>query len=127
MPLDAACNSIILHRGTMIGKDDLLKALGRKVRHLRQASGWSIERLAAASDLSPRFLSDIEAGRGNVSIARLWQIAAALQQPVQLLIPAAEENLSLRGRIWTMLDGCQPKDLDALHTWLSARRQRSRE
>src|SRR5579871_6297548 len=102
-------------------KDGFLRSLGQRIRNLRMASGWSIEHLADLSELSPRFLSDIETGRGNVSVARLSQIARALEQPIHLLIPVAKDDISLRGRILDLIDQCQPKDLDQLHTWLSAR------
>ena len=105
-------------------KDGFLKTLGLRVRALRLSAGWSIDRLAQLSELSPRFLSEIEAGRGNVSISRLSQIAHALEQPIQNLIPAARDDISLRGRIWELLEDCQPKDLDELHAWLSARQKK---
>jgi XRE family aerobic/anaerobic benzoate catabolism transcriptional regulator len=98
-----------------------LAAMGRRIRALRQSGGWSIEDLAARSQLSPRFVSEIEAGRGNISIARLSLIAHSLEQPLQNLIPPAKDDISLRGRIWELLDGCGREDLEELHAWLSAR------
>lgn len=109
----------------MSEKNGLLKGLGQRIRSLRQSANWSIERLAGRAQISPRFLSEIEAGRGNVSIARLSQIAHALEQPIQNLIPAAKDDISLRGRIWELLDRCEAKDLDALYAWLSARQKKT--
>jgi XRE family transcriptional regulator, aerobic/anaerobic benzoate catabolism transcriptional regulator len=106
------------------GKDGFLRALGGRIRSFRVASGSSIERLARGAELSPRFLSEIEAGRGNVSVARLSQIAHALEQPIQNLIPAAKDDISLRGRIWELLEGCQARDLEELYSWLSARQKK---
>ncbi len=108
----------------MNGKDGFLKSLGLRIRGLRLAAGGSIEHLARRSELSPRFLSEIEAGRGNVSVARLSQIAHALEQPIQNLIPAAKDDISLRGRIWELLEHCAAKDLDELYAWLSARQKK---
>ena len=108
----------------MSEKNGFLKNLGQRIRSLRIAAGWSIESLARRSELSPRFLSEIEAGRGNVSVARLSQLAHALEQPIQNLIPAAKDDISLRGRIWELLEGCQAKDLDELYAWLSARQKK---
>jgi len=105
-------------------KDGFLKALGQRIRSLRGSAGWSIEQLARKSELSPRFLSEIEAGRGNVSVARLSQIAHALEQPIHILIPAAKDDISLRGRIWELLDQCDAKDLDELYGWLAARKKK---
>ena len=109
----------------MDAKDGFLKTLGQRIRSLRLAAGWSIERLARRSELSPRFVTEVEAGRGNISIARLVLIAHALELPVQNLIPAAKDDISLRGRIWELLDGCQTKDLEELYAWLSARLRKS--
>ena len=111
--------------GALNGKDGFLKTLGRRIRGLRLASGGSIEHLARLSEISPRFLSEIEAGRGNISIARLSLIAHALGEPVQNLIPPAKDDLSLRGRIWELLDGCQREELEELHAWLSSRQRKS--
>ena len=111
--------------GKLNEKDGFLKALGVRIRALRTASGSSIEQLARRSELSPRFLSEIEAGRGNVSVARLSQIAHALEQPIQNLIPAAKDDISLGGRVWALLENCQSKDLEELHAWLSARQKKS--
>ena len=48
--------------------DDLLRSIGTSVQRLRAAQSLSLDELAERSALSPRFLSDIVAGRGNVSI-----------------------------------------------------------
>jgi XRE family aerobic/anaerobic benzoate catabolism transcriptional regulator len=116
-----------MHReeGELNEKDGFLKTLGQRIRSLRLSAGWSIEHLAGLSELSPRFLSEIEAGRGNISIARLSLIAHALEEPIQNLIPPARDDISLRGRIWELLDGCQRKDMEELYAWLSARQRKS--
>ncbi len=58
--------------------DQTLEALGQNVRTLRRAQGLTLRDLAAKSGVSERFLSDVEGGRGNVSIGRLVAIARAL-------------------------------------------------
>lgn len=68
---------------------DLLERLGMRVRRLRGERGWTLKELADASSLSVRFVSDIEAGRGNVSIVKLAGVADALGVPVATLL---EEN-----------------------------------
>ena len=60
----------------------VLAHLGRQVRSERLTRGWSIKELAAASDLSERFIHDIESGKGNVSVVRLGRISTALQVPL---------------------------------------------
>src|SRR5947208_118759 len=59
--------------------DTLLAALGQRARHLRQQQRLTLRALAERSGVSLRFLMDVEAGRGNISVIRLAALAAALQ------------------------------------------------
>jgi XRE family aerobic/anaerobic benzoate catabolism transcriptional regulator len=55
--------------------------------------------LAQAAGLSPRFLSQIESGRGNISVVRLFELARALEIPLQDLLrsPNGHQVISLVG------------------------------
>src|SRR5512138_2904244 len=64
--------------------DQLLLALGRNVRSSRAARGWPLRELAERSGVSLRFLVQLEAGQGNISVRRLASVAQAL-----LTTPAA--------------------------------------
>jgi len=66
----------------------ILRRVGRSVRGLRQVRGLSRRALAEASGVSARFLADLEAGRGNISLLRLDDLARALQVPVVRLLEA---------------------------------------
>lgn len=55
-----------------------LETLGRQVRSHRHQRGWSQELLAEQAGLSPRFISELENGRGNISVLRLRHVARAL-------------------------------------------------
>ena len=101
-----------------------LADLGHKVRALRLASGRNIQELAARSHLSPRFLSQLEAGRGNISVARLARIASALETSLHSLIPADKKDVSLRGQVWELVESCREEDFEELYAWLSERQQR---
>lgn len=70
---------------------DLLAALGHRVRLLRGERGLSLRLLAGESGLSERYLSDLEAGRGNISVARLVPLASALGRSAAALLREAEE------------------------------------
>ena len=104
--------------------EGFLHALGARVRSLRLATGRSLQELARLAELSPRFLSELEAGRGNISVARLARIAAALGQPVQTVIPVPTDDVSLRARVWEMVESCNTEDLEQLYAWLSARQRK---
>jgi len=70
--------------------------LGEAIRTARQQAGLTIKMLAARSGLSPRFLSDLEKGRGNISIGRLWSVGRALDRPLAELV--APLDASMRSR-----------------------------
>ncbi len=55
-----------------------LKGLGRKLRALRHANDLSQQRLAELAGLSPRYISQLESGHGNISILRLYELTRAL-------------------------------------------------
>ena len=64
----------------------LLRHLGITVRSLRQAQGWSRRDLSERSDISERFLADVEAGKANPSLLRLVELAAALDVQLTALL-----------------------------------------
>jgi XRE family aerobic/anaerobic benzoate catabolism transcriptional regulator len=68
---------------------DYLLLLGERLREARARRGKSRKVLAADSGVSERYLAQLEAGLGNVSILLLRQIAAALELPLTELL--AEE------------------------------------
>ena len=75
---------------------DYLLALGDRLREARARRGMSRKVLAANSGVSERYLAQLEAGLGNVSILLLRQIAAALELPLtELLAENSEENTEL--------------------------------
>ena len=58
--------------------DDLLAALGRRARARRVSGGLTLREVAERSGVSPRFLVQLEAGTGNISVRRLADVAQAL-------------------------------------------------
>ena len=66
----------------------VLETLSRRARELRQEQAVTLRDLASRSGLSLRFLMDVEAGRGNISVRRLADLASALQTtPADLVTP----------------------------------------
>jgi XRE family aerobic/anaerobic benzoate catabolism transcriptional regulator len=68
-----------------------LSALGERVRELRARRGMTRKILARDSGLSERYLGQLEAGRGNVSILLLRQVASALDTPLESLVQEGPE------------------------------------
>jgi XRE family aerobic/anaerobic benzoate catabolism transcriptional regulator len=69
-----------------------LGRLGERVRSWRTAHGMTRRLLAEASDVSERYLAQLEAGRGNISVLLLRRVAHAMRVPVEELVredPAA--------------------------------------
>lgn len=66
----------------------VLVTLGQRARQLRQQQGLTLRALAERSGVSLRFLMDVEAGRGNISVRRLADLAGALQTTAADLVTA---------------------------------------
>ncbi len=66
--------------------DPLLHLVGRRVREGRASRNWTRRDLAERSGVSVRFLVQLEAGRANISVRRLADLARALDRsPADLL------------------------------------------
>jgi DNA-binding XRE family transcriptional regulator len=61
--------------GRLPHESEFLRQLGDRVREMRALRGMSRRELANLSGLSERYVAQIEAGKGNVSIVRLLRIA----------------------------------------------------
>ena len=59
-------------------RETAVAALGRRVRALRDAKGWSQERLAEQADLDRSYIAGIEVGARNPSVKALERLATAL-------------------------------------------------
>jgi XRE family aerobic/anaerobic benzoate catabolism transcriptional regulator len=86
------------------GSDDLLVSLGRRARRRRLERGWTLRDVAERSGVSQRFLVQLEAGRGNISVRRLDDVARALETTASALLVESESRtepvvalLGLRG------------------------------
>jgi XRE family aerobic/anaerobic benzoate catabolism transcriptional regulator len=65
-----------------------LETVGATVRSHRERRGWSRRELAGACGVSERFLAQLEAGEGNISLRRFAEVARALgTTPAALLAP----------------------------------------
>ena len=69
---------------------DILIGLGRRARAKRAEHGWTIRDVAERSGVSPRFLVQLEAGRGNISVRRLADVARALETTAAALLTEGE-------------------------------------
>jgi XRE family aerobic/anaerobic benzoate catabolism transcriptional regulator len=70
----------------------LLRALGGAVRARRGEKGLTMRQLGEAAGVSERFLVQLETGEGNISVARLEDVAEALGTTAAGLLAAASEE-----------------------------------
>lgn len=92
--------------------------LGQRVRAWRARRGMTRKALALDSGLSERFLADVEAGKGNVSINSLEAAARALNiSLLELLHDAPRPALARVQGLLLRLDDAQ---LDQAHTLLGS-------
>jgi len=73
------------------------KVLGTEVRRARCAAGLNQVELAARLGVSRSYVSNLEAGRVNVTVGQLANIADALKVGLEIRLPAvARERVHLR-------------------------------
>jgi len=83
-------------------ENDFLVQLGERVRAWRAEHATTRKALASTSGVSERFLAQLEAGQGNISVLRLRALARAMSVPLESLVREAEKKelvalIGLRG------------------------------
>jgi XRE family transcriptional regulator, aerobic/anaerobic benzoate catabolism transcriptional regulator len=76
-----------------------LAQLGERVRAWRNGRGMTRKALAAASGVSERYLAQLEAGRGNISVLLLRKVAMAMEVAVESLVRDNPDQNPARRRI----------------------------
>ncbi len=66
--------------------DEVLASLAQRVRDERGRRGFSLRTVAERSELSLRFLTEVEAGQGNISVRKLAALARALGTTASALL-----------------------------------------
>jgi XRE family transcriptional regulator, regulator of sulfur utilization len=67
--------------------------LGGIVRQLREARGWSQEKLAERADLNRSYLGEIERGQATASLITVFKLADAFDIPPSALVSHCEQAL----------------------------------
>ncbi|MEF8698305.1 MAG: helix-turn-helix transcriptional regulator [Candidatus Accumulibacter sp. UW26] len=73
----------------MSGLNDRFKCV---VRQLREARGWSQERLAEKADLDRSYVGEIERGLANPSLLTADKLARALEVDLSALVARCEHG-----------------------------------
>ena len=83
---------------------EFLGEVGRRVRTLREQRGMTRKALAKESDVSERYLGQLEAGEGNVSILLLRRISSALNVSIAEFLLREDRNAVERRLITRFLE-----------------------
>jgi len=62
-----------------------MSTVGERIREVREARGWTQEKLAGAAKISKSFLSEVENKGKNISLDLLLRVATALDASVEYL------------------------------------------
>jgi transcriptional regulator with XRE-family HTH domain len=116
---------------------ELLVGLGARLRFLRNQQGWTLDQLSRRTDLSEPFLSRLESGRRQPSLAALLTLARAYSMPLAALLgdapPAVPSRVVIRagnssdhhtnGLQYRAVSGSDPKaNLHAIHVTIPPKR-----
>ena len=97
----------------------LLGILGERVRTLRAHRGMTRKALARDSQVSERYLAQLEQGRGNISVVLLARVAAALRTDLSDLLRMREQHTAEEVLISDLLRDLSPDTHKAFLQMLS--------
>lgn len=110
-------------RQTESGSDDPVSALiprvGERVRQARERKGIPRRVLSEISGVSPRYLAQLEAGEGNISIGLLQRVAVALDHRIEWLVGEDDPWTSQALRVADLFRSASPEMQDAVLNTLS--------
>jgi XRE family transcriptional regulator, aerobic/anaerobic benzoate catabolism transcriptional regulator len=98
-----------------------LAAIGAEVRRNRAKRGMTRRQLAQASEISERYLAQIESGSGNPSVSVLRAIACAFDVTAAALLPETKNRPTVLGNILDLLAQVPESELAALAKEIEAR------
>src|SRR3984957_9012446 len=82
---------------------ELLRSLGTAVRARRNELGLTMKASPAGAAVSERFLAQLETGEGNISVARLQDVAEALATTASTLLDARVDAAPAQHRVVALL------------------------
>lgn len=84
---------------------DHVRAIGEKLRTIRQDRHMSLRELASSAEISASMLSQIETGKAYPSVRSLYNIAAALDVPVDYFFPDEQSGDVAPSELALVADG----------------------
>jgi XRE family aerobic/anaerobic benzoate catabolism transcriptional regulator len=90
-----------------------IEAIGQRVRGARARRGMTRKDLSQHSDISQRYLAQVETGQANISVGLLSRIAQALNLDIhELLPPSRNDAVGEHSRLQRLLDRLTPAQLE---------------
>lgn len=99
--------------------EQFLRAFGERIRGERARRGMSRKLLADHAGISERYLTQLESGKGNVSIVLLRHVAAALNLPLSRLLEDVPPSPELE-LVRQFLSRLTPAQLEEVYASLTA-------
>jgi XRE family aerobic/anaerobic benzoate catabolism transcriptional regulator len=120
-PDGASVGSMIEKRDAALENSDkaFLTRLGQRVRQSRAIRGMSRKVLARASDISERYIAQLESGAGNVSIILLRRVAAATGCRLEDLTADSDGATAERALIAALLRNASPAQIERVKAMLT--------
>jgi XRE family transcriptional regulator, aerobic/anaerobic benzoate catabolism transcriptional regulator len=103
------------------GEAEFLHLLGERIRVTRARRGMTRKILARDSGVSERYLAQLEAGQGNISIALLRQVAHAMGIPLVDLVREGPERAVELTLLTETLERLGPKELAQARSLIAER------
>lgn len=95
------------------GEPEFLANLGQRARTLRNKSGQARKALAEKSGLSERYIAQLEAGKGNVSVLLLRRICHGVGVPLTALFQDTSAHEPLFAEFRALLETADRKSIEA--------------
>ena len=93
--------------------------LGERIKKQRILLGYSREKLAEMSDITPRFCYDLKLGLKNMSVNTLLKISIALNVSVDYLLFGSTSDSDEYSSILYLIKTCPPSKLNHLEHIIS--------
>jgi len=102
------------------GIEAYIKAIGQRVRGARARRGMTRKDLSQHSEISQRYLAQVETGQANISVGLLSRIAQALNLDIHELLPQSRnDRVALQAQLKQLLERLSPGELAQAQQLLS--------
>ena len=79
----------------VLAEDEVRKAIGKKIREMRDKLGHSALRIATELKVSREAITHIETGRNNISAVALWKLATLFNCDIEDFFPNINDGFAL--------------------------------